>query len=225
MKFFLATAFLLISFFSAFAQHEYAPLQEQELKYKDWTYRSLRGDSQVNLRQFTQGKKLVLVVYFAAWCHNWKNQAPFVQKIYDKYRAQGLDVVAVAEYESIELTQKYFDEKKFTFPVVFESLTLGDREKTPHYDYRKKTGDTRKWGSPWNIFLEPANMLKKDGDTLVKKAFVVNGELIEDEVDKFIREKLGVKATEAKTGAQATKSKEIEACDPVKDFKTPDKKP
>lgn len=220
MKIFLAAIFLLISFVSAFADHEYAPLKEQELKYKDWTYKSLKDGKDINLRQFTQGKKLVLVVYFAAWCPNWRFQAPIVQKYYDKYKAQGLDVIAVAEYETLEATRTHFDQMKYTFPVVVESLSREDREKTPHYDYRKKTGDTRKWGSPWSIFLEPAN-IKKDGDTLVKKAFVANGELIEEEAEKFIRAKLGLPAIENKTGAQATKGKEIEACEPVKEFKKP----
>ncbi|HKU77583.1 MAG TPA: hypothetical protein VJR02_26950, partial [Pyrinomonadaceae bacterium] len=50
--------------------------------------------------------------------------------------------------------------------------------------------DKRNWGSPWNIFLEPAKLNAK-GDVLTEKAFVVNGELIEDEVDKFIASKVG----------------------------------
>jgi thiol-disulfide isomerase/thioredoxin len=161
----------------------------------------------------------VLVVYFAAWCHNWKYQAPAVQKFYEKYKANGLDVIAVAEYETVELTQKHYQEKKFTFPVVFESTELSARLNTPHYDYRKKTGDTRKWGSPWNLFLETAN-LRPDGDTLLKKAFVANGELVEADVEKFIREKLGLPAVESKAVSSAEK-KEIEACEPAKDFKKP----
>ena len=55
------------------------------------------------------------------------------------------------------------------------------------------TGDTRNWGSPWNIFLEPAT-LAKTGDVLTEKAWVVNGELIEDEVDKFIARPLEANA-------------------------------
>ena len=70
-----------------------------------------------------------------------------------------------------------------------ESELREDRDKTAHYGYRQLTGDTRKWGSPWNIFLEPAT-LAKTGDVLTEKAWVVNGELIEADVDKFIGDKL-----------------------------------
>jgi hypothetical protein len=72
---------------------------------------------------------------------------------------------------------------------VTESETRDDKQKTPHYGYRQLTGDTRNYGSPWNIFLDPAK-LNPTGDVLTEKAWVVNGELVEDEVDKFISSKL-----------------------------------
>ena len=70
-----------------------------------------------------------------------------------------------------------------------ESETREDRDKTAHYGYRQATGDTRKWGSPYNIFLDPASC-EKTGEVLTEKAWVVNGELIEADVDKFIGEHL-----------------------------------
>ncbi len=86
----------------------------------------------------------------------------------------------------------YFGPTGPPYPVVTESETREDREKTPHYGYRQLTGDTRSWGSPWNIFLEPEK-LTKEGDLLTEKAWVVNGELIEADVDKFIAERLAAK--------------------------------
>jgi hypothetical protein len=77
--------------------------------------------------------------------------------------------------------------------VVVESEAREDRDKTTHYAYRQLTGDTRRWGSPWNIFLEPSK-LQKTGDVLTDTAWVVNGELIEQDVEKFIRERLGLDA-------------------------------
>lgn len=208
-----ALAVLLISFSFADAQHEYAPLQEKEIKYKNWNYKSARDDKNIDLREFAKGKKLVMVVYLAAWCPNWKLEAPVAQRLYDKYKASGFDVIGVGEYASVADTKTSLDALKITFPVVSESDSRDAKQKTAHYDYRKSTGDTRNWGSPWNIFLEPAN-LKKDGDTILKKAFVVNGELVEAEADKFIRQKLGLPAEEIKT--TATKEKTIEACEPEK---------
>lgn len=200
------------------AQHEYAPVQEKEVKYKDWNYKSARDDSSVNLRSFTNGKKLVMVVYFAAWCPNWRLEAPVAQKLYDKYKSQGFDVIGVAEYASVADTKKSLDDLKITFPVVYESEAREAKQKTLHYEYRKTTGDTRGWGSPWNIFLMPAN-LKSKGDTLTEKTFVVNGEIIEAETETFIRQKLGLPAEITKTTAEVKKDKPIEVCDESKDKK------
>ncbi len=214
MKTFLALAFLLIgAVFGASAQTEQAPVVEKEIKYKDWTYKSVRDDKEINLRDLSKNKKLVMVVYFAPWCPNWKHEAPFAQKLYEKYKANGLEVVGVGEYDTVEAMKTNLTDKSITFPVVYESASKDAKQKTLHYEYRKAVGDTRGWGSPWNIFLEPAKLSKK-GDVLTEKTFVVNGELIEPEAEKFVREKLGLPAEETK--AEKAASKNIEACEAEK---------
>lgn len=203
MKRFFILAIVLLASFSAVAQsHEYAPLKEFELKYKDWTYKTLQGDKEINLRANIKGKKLVMVVYFASWCPNWRNQAPFAEKLYQKYKGNGFEVIGVSEYSLLDDVKTNIAGNGTSYTIVVESESRTAKQTTPHYEYRKETGDTRNWGSPWNIFLEPA-LLKKDGDVLVNKAFVVNGELIEEEVEKFIRQKLGLPAEEKKVAATA----------------------
>ncbi|MET0646516.1 MAG: TlpA disulfide reductase family protein [Pyrinomonadaceae bacterium] len=173
--------------------HEWAPLLEQKLDYKDWTLKSLKDGTPVNLRELSKGKKLVLVVYFAPWCGNWKNEAPTVWRLYEKYKAQGFEVVAVSEYASADDSRKYFESQGGApFPVVVESEAGDAKEKTTHYAYRKSVGDPRNWGSPFNVFLEPAK-LNASGELLTEKAWVVGGELIEKDVERFVRERLGIK--------------------------------
>jgi thiol-disulfide isomerase/thioredoxin len=191
MKSIFAIFFILLGFSLVAAQNEQAPIQEKAFEYKDWTYKNINTSDDVNLRRFADGKKLVMVVYYAPWCPNWKHDAPFVQRLYDKYKSSGFEVIAVGEYDKTDAMKKNLDSFKITFPSVAESETLGDRQKTLHYQYRTAIGDTRKWGSPWYVFIEPAN-LEKQGDVLLKKANVVNGELIEADTEKFVRAKLGL---------------------------------
>jgi thiol-disulfide isomerase/thioredoxin len=171
------------------AGHEYSPLQEKTVNYKNWILKDLKTDEPVDLRSLVQGKKLVMVVYFAPWCGNWKYEAPVAAKLYEKYKAHGFEVIGVSEYASRDEVRAYFGPTGPPYTVVTESEARTDREKTAHYGYRQLTGDTRRWGSPWNIFLEPEK-LTKEGDLLTEKAWVVNGELIEADVDKFIAERL-----------------------------------
>jgi thiol-disulfide isomerase/thioredoxin len=221
MKILFAFVILLAGLAAAFGQNEQAPMVEKEVNYKDWTYKSVRNDAEVNLRTITAGKKLVIVVYYAPWCGNWRHDAPMLERFYEKYKGNGLEIVAVGEYDPVASMKTNLDQLKITFPAVYESESRNDRQTTKHYDYRRYTGDTRNWGSPWYIFLQPS-LLEAKGDVLTKKTSVINGELIEAEGEKFIREKLGMPAADAK-GAVAEKDK-VEVCVPDKkiaDIKKP----
>ena len=191
-KLFILSIFaLLVSPVIAAAQsHEYSPLVEKTVNYENWELPNVVTEKPEDLRKLMAGKKLVMVVYFAPWCGNWKHEAPIATKLYEKYKAQGFQVIGVSEYASRDDVRNYFGEAGPPFPVVVESQSRADKTTTPHYKYRQLTGDTRSWGSPWNIFLEP-DKVKPTGNVLAEKAWVVNGELIEEEVDKFIASKVG----------------------------------
>ena len=192
---------MLILFVLAFAPaalraqngHEYSPLQEKAVNYKNWTLNDLAGNKPVNLRSLMQGKKLVMVLYFAPWCPNWRNEAPVAASLYEKYKSQGFEIVGVSEYGSRDDVKAFFGPTGPPYPIVSESESRDDRDKTLHYAYRQLTGDTRKWGSPWNIFLEPSKC-SSSGEVLMEKAWVVNGELIEADADKFIHDHLAANA-------------------------------
>ncbi|MBX7053948.1 MAG: redoxin domain-containing protein, partial [Pyrinomonadaceae bacterium] len=190
MKSLFAIAVILFAFTAGLAQNEQSPIVEKDITYKDWTLKSIRTGEDVTLRDLSRGKKLVIVVYYAPWCMNWRHDAPFLQRFYDKYKANGLEIVAVGEYDPLSSMKNNLEYLKLTFPAVYESENRTDKQKTQHYEYRRSTGDMRNWGSPWYILLEPAAFEKK-GNTLVKRSNVINGEMIETEGEKFIREKLG----------------------------------
>lgn len=182
---------LALSPFATMAQagHEYSPLVEKTVNYKTWSLPDLKSNEADDLRSLMKGKKLVMIVYFAPWCGNWRNEAPIAAKLYEKYKDKGFQVIGVSEYASRDDVKNFFGEAGPPYPIVTESESRDDKTTTPHYEYRQLTGDTRNWGSPWNIFLEPAKV-NASGNVLTEKAWVVNGELIEDEVDKFIASKL-----------------------------------
>ena len=137
--------------------HEYSPLQEKTVNYKNWTFNDLQDNKPVDLRSLMQGKKLVMVVYFAPWCGNWRNEAPVAAKLYDKYKDQGFQVIGVSEYGSRDEVTNYLRaQRAFLIRSCSDSEGTDARDKTALYGYRQLTGDTRKWGSPWNIFLDPS---------------------------------------------------------------------
>lgn len=212
MRYIFALLLLFAFVGSAVAQNEQSPITEKPFAYKDWTLKNLRGGGETNLREFARGKKLVVVVYWAPWCPNWKNDLAFVQSLHDKYSAAGLAIIGVGEYDPVGKMKDHLERYKLTFPSVYESDHQSARLTTVHYAQRTEADDRRKWGTPWYIFLDPAT-LKPAGEFLTEKTTVVNGELIKPEAEKYIRGKLGL---DSATSSIVVKANSIEACEPEK---------
>lgn len=210
---YLSALFLLFAFAgSATAQNEQTPIAEKPFAYKDWTLKNLRGGGETNLREFARGKKLVVVVYWAPWCPNWRNDLAFVQSLHEKYSAAGLAVIGVGGYDPVDRMKKHWDQYKLTFPSVYESDSQASRLTSVHYFQRTEAGDRRKWGTPWYIFLD-TETLKPAGEFLTEKTTVVNGELIKPDAEKYIRGKLGL---DNSASTITVKPSAIEACEPGK---------
>ena len=224
MKLLLALCLVLCGFVASLAQNEQAPIIEKDIAYKDWTLKSIRDFQDVNFRDLIKDKKLVAVVYFAPWCHSWQFDEPILQRLYDKYKNSGLQVVAVGEYGTADEMLTNIETFKITFPAVYESQVRAAVDTTLHNTYRRMTGDTRDWGSPYYVFIEPSTV-PKSGEVLVKRTNVINGEIIESDGEKFIRQKLGLPPEDSKVVSQ--EKKETEVCDPAKPpkLKKPGDKP
>lgn len=206
MRYLSAFLISLFAFTAAFSQTEQSPIVEREFDYKDWTYKQILSDDEINLRSAASDKKLVMIVYFAPWCPNWKHDAAFVQKLHEKYADKGLVVIGIGEYDSTSRMRSHLDQYKITFPTVFESRTTAERLSTVHYTYRTEAGDKRKWGSPWYVFFGSDSM-EKTGDVITKKPAVVNGELIKKAAEEYIREKLGIGSGVEETPAPRSDAK------------------
>ncbi|MBX3292005.1 MAG: redoxin domain-containing protein [Acidobacteria bacterium] len=209
MRAFLLTAAVLFLLVPTFGQNESAPMQEKEVNYKNWTYKNLRTGENAELRSMIAGKKAVMLVYYAPFCLNWRHDAPILQSLYDKYGPQGLEIIAIGLYDPAAAMRRNLDQLKITFPAVIESESRADRTSSQHYIYRRSVGDNRSWGTPWYVLFSP-NEAEKTGDVLLKKANIVNGEIILEEVENYIRGKLAIKTSGQ---AVSAREKEIEPCD------------
>lgn len=68
----------------------------------------------------TKGK-VVLYDFWASWCAPCRVALPGYQKIYQKYRADGFEVIAVGTDESPDAATKFTKGLKLSFPVVADS--------------------------------------------------------------------------------------------------------
>jgi hypothetical protein len=93
--------------------------------------------------------------------------------------------------------KSHIEQNKLTFPSVYENDQRNARLTSKHYQYRTAVGDTRKWGTPFYIFLdgqapEPTDPIQAE------TAPIVAGELMQEDVEKYIRGKLGLDSASAK---------------------------
>ena len=102
----------------------------------------IRGDS-VSLASL-RGQPVIVNIW-ATWCPPCVREMPSLQRIYERYRGDGLEIVAVAvdevtggDYDTVEgLVRAFVDEYALTFPVVLDST--GDTERRFGTEYLPTT--------------------------------------------------------------------------------------
>lgn len=173
------------------SEHEYAPIVEQKLDFQDFTLQTPEGGL-FNLREYAEGKRVVIVNFSAAWCRNSNMNGPVVQRLYEKYKDRGLGVVFVMEYSNPEEARVHLNRVGVSYPVAFESRSRDEREKTTHFMYRTSVGDKRKWGTPFYAIIDTRDIQQgRAGAPLASRIHTVAGEIIEAEANTFLEARLG----------------------------------
>ncbi|MBT2757133.1 redoxin domain-containing protein [Mesobacillus foraminis] len=96
----------------------------------DFTLQTLNGD-EVKLSDY-RGKK-VLLNFWATWCPPCKAEMPYMQEMYDKYKKEGFEILAVnstvtekSEQDVSEFVKKY--ELSFLIPMDVKNRVSSDYE-------------------------------------------------------------------------------------------------
>jgi len=72
--------------------------------------------------------KVVLLNFWATWCHGCKIEIPWFMEFQNKYQNRGLAVVGVAlDEDGWKLVKPYMEDKKINYPVVVGNEELAKR--------------------------------------------------------------------------------------------------
>lgn len=62
--------------------------------------------------------KVVLIDFWATWCAPCRRELPLIQRIYDRYKDEGLVVLAISVDRQRGIVSSYMWENGYTFPVL-----------------------------------------------------------------------------------------------------------
>ncbi len=118
-----------------------------------------------------KGKKTILLVFWSIFCEPCRAEMPAIQKLYDRYKDKGLDVVSVAlDGEPLKTSIVGFVKQEgYTFRVLIDELDAQEMFKV---------------ADPYGVGGTPTMYLvDKAGKVVLAKA----GLLKEEELDKAVR--------------------------------------
>jgi peroxiredoxin len=72
----------------------------------------------VTLQSTLKGRKLVLVNFWFSACGVCREEFPHLEKLYRRFKPQGLEILAVNSVDDAATAQKYWREKKWSFPYA-----------------------------------------------------------------------------------------------------------
>jgi peroxiredoxin len=170
-------------------EHNYVPLREVELEVRDFSFPMLNGRP-LTLREAIKDKRLILIHYFATWCHNSNFDVKTMTDLYTRYFDQGLLVLGVCEYSTPNELRAFIEKHKPTYQIGLEGGSKKkDRTGTTHFAYRKKVDDQRVWGTPLNILISAEDVLA-EGEVVARRVRIAPGEVIKTELEELIQQKL-----------------------------------
>ncbi|MBM3390501.1 MAG: TlpA family protein disulfide reductase [Betaproteobacteria bacterium] len=65
--------------------------------------------------------KAVLVVFWATWCPSCQRELPELQKLYEKHRAKGFEILALSVDADRFTVEEFWKDHDYSFPVAMNS--------------------------------------------------------------------------------------------------------
>ena len=87
-------------------RREQADFTLTDLEGKSWTLKDLHG-------------KVVLVNFWATWCPPCRKEMPDLDTLYQKYKDQGLVILAISDEDAAKVTP-FIAERKISYPILLD---------------------------------------------------------------------------------------------------------
>lgn len=103
------------SYYGKMVEAELYPANRTGEQVPDFTTTGLDGKS-YTLNDLIKDKKIVLIDFWASWCAPCRKELPNVKSNYEKYAAQGFDVISISIDKNPKAWQKALEEEQMPWP-------------------------------------------------------------------------------------------------------------
>lgn len=92
---------------------------------------TVKGDDgkQLTLEDLAQGKKLLLIDFWASWCGPCRKEIPNVKKLYDLYKDKGFEVVSISIDKNEAAWRKALQQEQLQWPNFLDTMGAADAYK------------------------------------------------------------------------------------------------
>ncbi|MBN2736374.1 MAG: TlpA family protein disulfide reductase [Spirochaetales bacterium] len=89
-----------------------------EVPIRDFQLKNLKGQP---VKLSDQKGKVVLLNFWATWCGPCRSEMPSMEKLYQKYRSSGFEILAVDLQEAAETVSEFAKEQGYSFPILLDT--------------------------------------------------------------------------------------------------------
>ncbi|RLB69857.1 MAG: TlpA family protein disulfide reductase [Deltaproteobacteria bacterium] len=115
----LLTVFLLVGCDNSTSEQPLTKVNHESKLAADFTLTNMQGE-QVSLSQYRG--KVVILNFWATWCPPCREEMPSMERLYQKYKDQGLVILAVsADENGKKAVSQFLQKTPYSFPILLDS--------------------------------------------------------------------------------------------------------
>lgn len=116
------------SYYGRMVKEEVAPEGLLGKAVPTFTLKDSNGKER-SLKELCQGKKYILIDFWASWCNPCRKEIPNIKKQYEQYAAKGFEVVSISIDKKRADWEKALKEEKLPWPNFLDEAGLADKYK------------------------------------------------------------------------------------------------
>lgn len=79
---------------------------------------------ELSLANLLEGKKYLLIDFWASWCKPCRNEIPNFKKAYDAFSSKGFDIVSISTDKNVDDWKKALDEERLPWPNFLDKTDI-----------------------------------------------------------------------------------------------------